>query len=66
MGLFDSFLTLRARTNAVIALRMPVYSSAASALRLQMEIQIRCFKDGDERALRWVFYSAIHQVARAA
>jgi putative acetyltransferase len=30
-----------------------------------MEIQIRCFKEGDERALRLVFYSAIHQVAGA-
>lgn len=30
-----------------------------------MDIQIRCFEEGDELALRHVFYSAIHQLAQA-
>lgn len=30
-----------------------------------MEIQIRCFEEGDELALRQVFYSGIHQIAQA-
>jgi putative acetyltransferase len=51
--------------DAVTALRMPAYPAAASAFRLKMEIQIRCFEEGDELALRQVFYSGIHQISQA-